>query len=196
MVFHVRIPRSLVRFLAGELATCRVTVGAGRNKHIIYASRGMRYVVIRATARDRPWQCYRVSGSTDSWDRGTYADREDYIVAFLRKLQRPAQGAVDKPDAHDPELAGKFPALHEHLTRSRDDDGKPRQTCSLTIYGQQGAFRAFLNDRDSGASLGVTGGTLQGLLGALEAELESPEPNWFWRQGGDSHPAKNRGKRG
>jgi hypothetical protein len=117
-------------------------------------------------------------------------------VAFLRKLQRPAPGSVDKPDAHDPELAAKFPAVHEHLTRSRDDDGKARQTSSLTVYGQQGGLRAFLNDRDSGASLGVTAGTLQGLLAALEAELESPEPSWFWRNGGDQHPAKNRGKRG
>ena len=117
-------------------------------------------------------------------------------MAFVRRLQRPAQGSLDKPDAHDPELAAKFPALAEHLTRSTDDEGKPRQTCSLTLYGSPGGFRAFLNERDSGASLAVTGGTLAGILAALEAELESPEPAWYWRNNQPSTGAPGRKKKG
>lgn len=117
-------------------------------------------------------------------------------MGFLRRLQRPAENSVDKPDAHDPQLADKYPALHEHLTRSRDDEGKRRQTCSLTVYGHLGGFKAFLNDRDSGGSLGVQSDSFTGLLAALEAELESDSPSWFWREGGPKHPAKNRGKGG
>lgn len=117
-------------------------------------------------------------------------------MAFLRRLQRPAQGALDKPDPVDPELAGKFPAVHEHLTCSRNADGSARQTCSLTVYGHAGAFKAFLNDRDSGASLGVQAGSFAGLLGALEAELESDSPSWFWRQGSEQAKGKKGGRGG
>lgn len=136
----------------------------------------------------------RENGRTDSWDCGTYAEREDYLMAFLRKLSRPQQGALDRPDPVDSELQASYPALHEHLTRSRDDAGATRQTCSLTVYGHAGTFRAFLNDRDSGGAIGVTADSLAGLLRALEAELESEAPSWFWRAGAGDTKAKGRGK--
>ena len=117
-------------------------------------------------------------------------------MAFLRKLTRPTQGALDRPDPVDQELAAKFPVLHAHLTRTRDDDNQVRQTCSLTFYGHAGAFKGFLNDRDSGGSLGVQADSLAGLLRALEAELESDSPSWFWRQGTDREGKQERRKRG
>lgn len=182
-------------FLCLRVSSVTRTLRAGGQKWIVYLSRGPRYILIRATVRERPWLCYRSKGFTAIWDNASYADREDYLVAFLRKLQRPAQGALDRPDASDPELASRFPALHEHLTRSKDDEGKPRQTCSLTVYGQAGQLKGFLNDRDSGGAIGVQAGTLAGLLGALEAELESDQPSWFWRQDQQGSGArKSRGR--
>lgn len=188
----MRIPRSFELWLRQNKGSCGATVQAGGRRYSLYASIGIRYVVIRSTDKERPWLCDRIVGKTDSWRRGDYSEREDYIMAFLRRLQRPAQGSLDRPDPVDSELAGKFPALHEYLTRSRDDEGKARQTASLTVYGHAGAFKGFLNDRDSGGSLGVQSDSLAGLLRALEAELESDAPSWFWRQGGEGHPAKNR----
>lgn len=117
-------------------------------------------------------------------------------MAFLRKLQRPAEGALDRPDACDPAFGEKYPALHEYLTRSRDDSGKTRQTASLTVYGHSGRFKAFLNDRDSGASLGVESDAFTGLLAALEAELESDAPSWFWRQGTGDQGGKKKSRGG
>jgi hypothetical protein len=122
-----------------------------------------------------------VCGSTASWEKGTYAEKEDFVVAFLRKLQRPEHPGLDRPDTVDPKLAGAYPALSEHLCRTRDDDGQPRQTCSLTIFGAAGGFRGFLNDRDTGAAIAVTADTFTGLLAALEADLQSDRPNWTWR---------------
>lgn len=188
----MKLPRLMVPFLCGKVHSTRCTVGSGKGRWIVYASRGIRYVVFRATHRERPWVCYRFNGSTDSWDRGTYAEKEDFVMSFLRRLQRPSEAAVDRAVAHDPQLAGKYPALHEYLTAVVGPDGKRRQTSSLTVYSQQGRFRGFLNDRDSGGSLGAESDSFTGLLGALEAELESDSPNWFWREGGSKHPAKNR----
>jgi len=191
----MRMPDSLVSFIVCRVRYAYCTVRANGVKYRIYATRGMRYVMYRATDQKRPWRCVRDTVLTVFWDAASFAAREDHAMAFLRKLTRPAQGALDKPDPVDQELASKFPALHEHLTRSTDDDGKRRQTSSLTLYGQAGGFRAFLNDRDSGASLGVVADSVAGLLRALEAELESDSPNWFWREGGGAHPGKNRGKK-
>jgi hypothetical protein len=192
----VRIPNSIVRFVACQVRYVYCTVRANGSKFRIYATRGMRYVLYRAANLKRPWQCVRDTVPTAFWDAATYAAREDHAMAFLRKLSRPAQGALDKPDPVDQDMAAHFPALHEHLTRSRDDEGKPRQTCSLTLYGQPGGFRAFLNDRDSGGSLGVVADSVTGLLRALEAELESDAPNWYWRQGSDGQPGRGGKKRG
>lgn len=188
------MPRSFAAFFAGRVLAVRATVRISGQPWIVYLSKGMRYVLLRGSHRDRPWQCVRIYGRTDSWDCGSFAEKEDYAMAFLRRLQRPAQGTLDKPDPVDSELAAKFPALHAHLTATRGDDGGRRQTCSLTVYGHAGAFKGFLNDRDSGASLGVQAGSLAGLLGALEAELESDAPSWFWRQGADQGKGKKGGR--
>jgi hypothetical protein len=91
-------------------------------------------------------------------------------------------------------MAKRYPALHEYLTASRDPEGKVRQTCSLAIYGHLGRFKAFLNDRDCGAAIGVESDSVAGLLGALEAELESDAPSWFWRQGQGENGGKKKGR--
>lgn len=115
-------------------------------------------------------------------------------MGFLRKLTRPPQGHLAKPDGCDPELIKKFPAFHEWLTRQLDDDGKPRQTASFTVYGVPGGFRGFLNDRDTGASLSAESDSFKGLLAALEGELESEAPHWFWRQPQGQQGGKKKGK--
>lgn len=194
-VTHLSLPVRLRDWAAGRFASVRCQFKSHGRPLIVFASRGPRYVLIRVTHRDRPWQCVRITGSTDSWDRGTYAEREDFILDQIRKLSRPQQGAVDRPCANDQELARKFPHLHQHLTLNVYEDGSPRQTCSLTVFAQSGRFRAFLNDRDSGGSIGVEGEGLQGLLRALEAELASPQPSWFWRQDG-GQSGRTKGKRG
>lgn len=191
----MRMPDSIVSFIVCRVRYAHCTVRANGTKYRIYATRGMRYVMYRATDQRCPWKCVRDTVPTVFWDCATFAAREDHAMAFLRKLTRPQQGALDRPDPVDQELASKFPALHEHLTRTKDDDGKARQTCSLTVFGHAGVFKAFLNDRDSGGSIGVQADSLAGLLRALEAELESDSPSWFWRQGGEAHPAKNRGRK-
>lgn len=175
------LPVRLRDWVAGRFDSVRCAFKCHGRPLIVFASRGPRYVLIRVQHRDRPWLCVRATGSSDSWDKGTYAEREDFVLDQIRKLSRPAQGAVDRPCANDQEIARKFPHLHQHLTLTSYEDGSPRQTCSLTFFAQQGRFRGFLNDRDSGGAIGVEADGLQGILRALEAELASPQPSWFWR---------------
>lgn len=102
------------------------------------------------------------------------------MASFVSRIQRPAAGSVDKPAAADAELARDHPALHAHLTAVTYPDGSARKTCSLTLYAQGNGFRAFLNDRDSGAAVAVEATSLAGLLAALEASLVSDDPGWRW----------------
>jgi len=106
-------------------------------------------------------------------------------VAYLRKLQRPEPGAAQRPDGSDPKLHASYPALCEHLLRTTDDDGQPRQTCSFTVFGVPGGFRGFLNDRDSGAAISAFSETFVGLLAGLEADLQSDQPGWYFRPEGN-----------
>lgn len=190
----MRLPRAVIRFVLGQVDRVRCVVRVGRTKWDLYLHRGRDFTLLRASLRCRPWVCSRFAGRTHSWDRGGYAEKEDFIMAFLRKLQRPEPGTLDRPDAADPKLAAAYPALCEHLCRSRDDDGKPRQTCSLTLFGASGGFRGFLNDRDSGASIAVHSESFTGLLAALEADLQSDSPHWTWRPDVDGKKGRKSGR--
>jgi len=185
----MKLPRLAVPFILNRVSSVRCIVRSGRSRWVLYLYRGPSVVLLRLSDPKRPWYCHRFSGSTASWNRGSYGEREDFIVAFLRKLTRPQPGALDRPDTADPKLASAYPALCEHLCRTRDDDGQPRQTCSLTLFGAQGGFRAFLNDRDTGAAIAVTADAFTGILAALEAELQSDHPNWHWRPEGNGKGA-------
>lgn len=188
----MKIPRLTIPFICDRATTVVCTVRIGRERWRLYLNRGPRFTILRATHCAKPWLVVRFAGSTDSWDRGSYGEREDFLVSFLRKLSRPVQGSVDRPDASDPKLASKFPALLEHITCSKGSDGAARQTCSLTIFGAPGGFRAYLNDRDSGAAIMVSADRFEGILSALEAELQSESPSWFWRPENGNGKGKKR----
>ena len=187
----MKVPKYAVPFICGRVNCARCVVRDGPRKWDLYLHRGERFVTLRLSRRDRPWVCFRFSGGTPSWDRGTFGEREDFLVSFLRKVQRPESGQTDRPDASDPQLAKLYPALSEHLCRSRDDDGVQRQTCSLTVFGAAGGFRAFLNDRDSGASIAVFSESFSGILSALECDLQCDHPNWYFRTDQARRPSTN-----
>lgn len=176
----MHLNRSVRQFCAGAWREARQTVGQKWRKHIVYLWRGLNYVGGRAVHHATQRTTLRFSLRTDCWDCISYASKEQTIMSFLRKLSRPADADLTGEPAHDRQLATDYPALHEHLTALVDAEGKRRQTCSLTLYGAQGSFKAYLNDRDAGCSLAVEERSLEGILGALETELEAECPRWRW----------------
>jgi hypothetical protein len=82
------------------------------------------------------------------------------------------------PAATDEAMGHDFPAIMLLLTATVDDDGKPRQTATLTIVCEDGLFKGGLRDRDANASLWRSGATLKALFTSLESQLQSGAAEW------------------
>lgn len=82
------------------------------------------------------------------------------------------------PAAADKEVGKKYPALHLMLTATQDDEGKLRQTCTMTIVCESGLWKAGLRERDRSMSLWRSSKTLEGVYGALEEALTGGEADW------------------
>lgn len=105
-------------------------------------------------------------------------ERNEFVSKFIAKsLVKAAAMGKGKP-ATDPAMEKALPAVHEFLTCLDDGTGKPRETATLNIFVQDGMWKAFLNDRHSGMSLCVSSESFQGVLGALEREIQGESPGW------------------
>lgn len=98
---------------------------------------------------------------------------------FVKRALSKASVTTSRTHAAADEVFGsEYPALLEFLTLQRDDDGKARQTATVNIFAQDGHFKAFLNERQSGRSMCVAAKTIEELYACLEAELCSDNPGW------------------
>lgn len=71
-----------------------------------------------------------------------------------------------------------YPALWEYLTLAAWDDGKPRQTATLTVFCEEGVVKLCLNDRDQDRSGWVSAATVETALERLDADLREDEVDW------------------
>jgi len=86
-----------------------------------------------------------------------------------------------------------YPALFEYLGLTQYPDGKSRQTASLTLFSEDGLWKACLNDRETAQVLFVTETSFGVLLAALELLLQSDRPPW--RPGRASGSGGSKGKK-
>jgi hypothetical protein len=129
------------------------------------------------------------------WNDMSYAQKEDFVLSFLRQVRRPDGPLGAGGVATDPDWVRDYPAIHEYVTTGANPDGSPRRTSTLTVFAEHGSFKVYLNERDSGASLCSSGSTVGEALTALEVMLEGESPPWRFS---DRQPAANgrRGRRG
>lgn len=85
--------------------------------------------------------------------------------------------------------AGKFVLSKDHFLKDRPnldamlndafwDDGKPRETCSLTVRTGTDRAMVSLNDSDLEQSISTNGENVQDALDRLEAYLTGGNPTW------------------
>jgi len=99
-------------------------------------------------------------------------------MSFLEKL-RESKALGNKGAALvDEKFTKSFPALSEYMTSVTYPDGQERTPCSLTIFCEEGVFKACLSERDLEMSLWGTGETFQDCLKTLEERLKGPAPDW------------------
>lgn len=110
------------------------------------------------------------------------------MAKFLGQVKAAQQAQAGDASARDQEFQERYPALWEFVSIARNDDGSRRQTSTLLAFVEAGCWKVCLGERESGLSLWAAGETLQDALEALEACLQSPNPQW--RQGAKRTPRK------
>jgi hypothetical protein len=129
-----------------------------------------------------------------SWNDMGYAQKEDFVMAWVRQVRRPDVGQGATSLAVDPVWVHEFPALHEHLVLSTHSDGAERRTSTLTLFCELGTWKCFLNERDTDASLCASGDTIANTLSALEVMLEAENVPWRFHdrpRGGNSKKGRH-----
>jgi len=98
-------------------------------------------------------------------------------MSFLNKARPAAPSDPSAPPA-DAEFASRCPALVEYLSARSYPDGTARQTSSMTVFVEDGCFKAVLNDRDQEQALFVSERRFTDLVEALEILLQSDDVPW------------------
>lgn len=114
----------------------------------------------------------------DVWADMSYCQKEEAVMSWLREVRRPTAPNGAPLGPVDPDWVSEYPALHEYLTVGQNPDGSVRRTSTLTLFVDGGAWKLFLNERHSGASLCSSGSTIASVLSALEVMLESESIPW------------------
>lgn len=117
-------------------------------------------------------------------------EQQRIMASFVKRAQEAREQARTTEGAQDAAFRSRFPALWEWLSVDAYDDGGARETATLLIFFDEGAFKCCLNDRDQGRSLWATGGSFDGAMQALEAFLATGEGDWRSNQSGKKGKSK------
>ena len=113
----------------------------------------------------------------DVWQPLSPLHRRSLLVSFLRKHQADPSSSSAPPPT-DQDFAQTYPALSEYLTCAQYPDGTTRQLSTLTVFREDGWWKACLNEKDQGLVLFVAESRFGTLLEALELLLQEDHPPW------------------
>ena len=86
------------------------------------------------------------------------------------------KGAVTAVE--DLQFQQNFPVLYAMMAVLVDDDGKPRQGCTLTLVCEDGMVKLGLNERNHELSLWTSSESLSGAFTVMEEALNERPPRW------------------
>jgi len=98
-------------------------------------------------------------------------------MSFLRRHQTDPSSSNGQPSV-DHSFQKQYPALHEYLTCPLYPDQTPRQLSTMTVFREDGFWKACLNEKDQGLVLFVAEAQFGTLLEALELLLQEDHPPW------------------
>lgn len=88
------------------------------------------------------------------------------------------KAAAEALDAADAAFAKKHPALAEFLSLEEWEPGQARERGTITLFWEEGTFKACVSNRDSQEVAFVTKRTFAGLLEAIEKGLATDSLDW------------------
>lgn len=144
------------------------------------------------------WGCARrCAGCYSAKTQGGRCPRRAPVRKKPRPYSSPWEDAMKRPDAAEPVVGARglvkdkhvmdgYPHLVQFLSDDRWDDGGTRTPGSLTLFIEEGIWKACLNDRDAQASLYVSGDTTSACMKSLESRLAGTTvPDWrVWKKKG------------
>jgi len=96
--------------------------------------------------------------------------------------------ATTTPSETDETFAKKYPALAEFLSAEEWDPETPRTRGTITLFWEEGGWKAAINDRDGGLVAFVAKRTFTDLLASVEKGLVGDSLDW--RGGRPKGPGK------
>ena len=105
-------------------------------------------------------------------------------MSVLRKRDRVklAEGGAGRIDGAD--FGVLYPSVWEHLSSGTYPDGAKRLLSTLTIFVDQEAVKACLNDREQGLTGWASGASVDAVLQSLETALANDTLEWRVAGGG------------
>ena len=166
--------------LAGPLHFLRKKWSVGRGPQACWVtfSSGAAGVTLQAHTKRGKWALHGTFLEAALWNDMDYRAKEDWVMGWIRDLRSGSNGGLPGRAAVDSEWLQSYPAIHDHLVERTRPDGQPRRTSTLTVFADGPGWKVFLNERDAGASLCATGGTIAAALSALEVLLEEEDTPW------------------
>lgn len=98
-------------------------------------------------------------------------------MSFLRKHQADPSSS-NATQFEDKDFSSQYPALHEYLACPQYPDGSARQLATLTVFREDGFWKACLNEKEQGLVLFVAEQRFGSLLEAIELLLQEDHPPW------------------
>lgn len=99
-------------------------------------------------------------------------------MSVVRRRTETVVPASKPEDCANDEMLVSFPALMEFITTVAYDDGKLRQSPTLTVFYDAPYVKVCLNDRDQGLTAWVAAAGLWGALSALNTGLATDGLEW------------------
>lgn len=117
------------------------------------------------------------AGELRSWHQ--WFRRREKMDAKLRKLLESARGAVKQREVADADFEKLYPMLHGFMTCTEGlDKGTFRETGSMYLTANDGAWKLCLGDRENDTTLWMEKDTFAELLAATEERLASGKADW------------------
>jgi len=114
-------------------------------------------------------------------------------MSFLKKVE--AESTLSKSGGSlDPEFARQYPALHEYMTADVYPSGESRQRSTVSIFVEDGTWKACLNEKEQGLVLFVAEDRFGTLVEALELLLQEDSVPWRKSKPKAGYGPKQKGK--
>lgn len=99
-------------------------------------------------------------------------------MASLRRAPKASPPVLLAPPDGAPGCVISLPTLHEFLTLSSWEDGCRRVLGTVSLFWEDGRFKAWLNDKDGTRACCVSSETLSGLFLTMDERLLADDLEW------------------